>query len=242
MRRTFDIIAALGLINLLVLVMCAGWLRVSDRLDRERILEIRELLSRTVTEDRLRREERDREREREEAEREARLRDELLPPPSDVRLELVRDANAVAAQAESRLRDQVAHLRRELLEGLNRLQRDRDLLDAERRAWRASIEAEQSRRGDEQFAKAVRQLELLPARNARDILLTLAATPEGMETAVAYLDAMAPRSGARILRELKDEEQTIVATNLLEALRTFGLPRTGTESPHAQQPSEFPAN
>jgi hypothetical protein len=241
MRRIFDIIAAVGLINLLALCLVVLWLWSSDRLDRDRLQQLRELLAPTIAQEAALAAEQAREDARAQQAQEAALRDEHLPPPSEVRLELVRSADAAAAQAEIRLRDQVAHLRRELMDGIGRLQRDRDGFEAERAAWHASIESERTRRTDEQFAKAVRQLELLPARNARDILLNLAATPEGMETCVAYLDAMAPRNAARILRELKDEVQTVVATNLLEALRTFGLPETDPETPHDQQPPARPA-
>jgi len=241
MRRIFDIIAAVGLINLLALIMLVLWLWSSDRLDRDRLDRLRALLSPTIAQERESLAAMERDAERAKAQREAELRDEHLPPPSEVRLELVRSADSAAAQAEARLRDQVAHLRRELMDGISRLQRDRDDFEAERAGWLASIEAERTRRTDEQFAKAVRQLELLPPRNARDILLNLAVTPKGMETTVAYLDAMAPRNAARILRELKDEAQTAVATDLLEALRTFGLTETDTDTPHDQQPPNRPA-
>ena len=49
-----------------------------------------------------------------------------------------------------------------------------------------------------------------------------------LQQAVAYLDAMKPRAASKILKEFKSPSEIVLATELLEKLRTFGL---GTVEP-----------
>ena len=75
---------------------------------------------------------------------------------------------------------------------------------------------------DEQFRKAVKSLESLPPKQAREVVLELVRTNR-MDTAVAYLDAMSSSKASNLLKSFKSEDETKVATELLERLRMLGL-------------------
>ena len=83
---------------------------------------------------------------------------------------------------------------------------------------------------DGQFAKVVRQLESVPPKQAKQIMLNLIGTGRA-DQAVAYLDAMSARPAAKLLREFKTDRETELATELLEQLRTFGVEAEVAELP-----------
>jgi hypothetical protein len=76
---------------------------------------------------------------------------------------------------------------------------------------------------DQQFKKSLSVLEAMKPGQARIALREVMAGPDGKGMAVAYLNAMDEGVRAKVVQEFLKEEPK-VAADLLEALRTSGVP------------------
>ena len=113
-----------------------------------------------------------------------------------------------------------------------------------RSSFHISQQDDRQRKIDEQFLQAVKQLEQLPAKQAKGVLEQLLAD-KNVDQAVAYLDAMSPRAAAKVLREFKSGPDLALATELLERLRTFGVDARDDQPPASgsgTQADEVPPN
>ena len=99
---------------------------------------------------------------------------------------------------------------------------EREEFEEERRRWEEATGADRERKTNEQFTQTVIQYESLPAKQGKQVLIELI-NSGNREQAVAYLDAMKPRATSKILKEFKSPEEIILAAELLEELRIFGL-------------------
>lgn len=229
MSRLRSAVSTVAVINLVFILALAGWLVATGRMDLARAHRLRAMLAEPVAVEAARLAQ---EAEAEDAAARAaraEARDLHPDPPSAVVNDRAWIAQASLSHAESRVRDIASRLRDDLDRAAVVLARDRAAFEAERTAWQKATEAERARRVDEQFRKAVRQYELLPSKLARDLLARLCRDGQTAQ-AVAYLDAMEARSAARILREFKAGDDPVLATELLERLRVFGLPPDDPES------------
>ena len=222
MRTLWQAVSFLAIVNLLALALLAGWLYGSGRLNRERVLAIRETLAPTIEEAQAAAEAAAAEAAAvEQAEAEAARR--ANPPlASEAHLSTVADYQRANLQAEQRMAEQAAQLRADLEAQMAQLERERDAFEAERTAWRESIREEHERRSDEQFQKAVKLYESVKPALAKDWLMNLIEDGESGQV-VAYLNAMNTRAAKKILEEFKGEADGELAAQLLEDLRTLGL-------------------
>lgn len=90
------------------------------------------------------------------------------------------------------------------------------------------MEGTKAAKTDEQFRKAVKLLENVPAKQAKEWILELVRSGEP-DQAVSYLDAMSSFKATGLLKAFKGEEEQKVATDLLERLRQR-TPRARTEA------------
>lgn len=222
MKRLWNIISFIAVVNLLSLLLFGAWLWQSGRLDVERIDRVRELLAMTIADEQAAAEERAAQAEREQAEAAERAWRANPPLPSAAHVQQVSRAEDQADQAMRRVRDETARLQEQLDGRAAELDQREQAFRSARETWLGSIDAEKSRRSDEQFLQTVRQYETAPAKIARQWMIQLI-DEGGRDQVVAYLDAMNPRAASKILREFKTEEEAALATELLEELRTFGL-------------------
>lgn len=123
-------------------------------------------------------------------------------------------------------------LAQQLEQATQQMESQAEELKREQSNSRSSRATDAQKRGDEQFLRAVKQLEQVPAKQAKKILETLVAG-KNVDQAVAYLDAMNPRAAAKVLREFKTDAEIPLATELLERLRTRGVSEAMTPSPSA---------
>ena len=126
------------------------------------------------------------------------------------------------AEEQHQLMAQLAARQTELLQAVARF-------EADKAAWEAAVRDEQQRRVDEQFLKAVRQLESIPPKQAKQVIEELV-SGNAMDIAVSYLDAMDARAAKKLLSEFKAPAEIALATQLLERLRTLGTPAEGRET------------
>jgi len=226
MRTLGRMISILAGANLLALALFVGWLVLSDRLDMERVREVRAMLSQTISS------------EREQELREAAALQE--DPPETLVPDDIGDGEPLSAGQMLELkwelsehdRERIGRLKREV-EDLQRTLRDeRGELDkawAELRAAEAAFDERRRRiaeiEGSQQFTKSVQTYEQLKPDAAASMLLELLG-PQGADElgalrVVAYLNAMDARKRARIVAEF-EEADPAMAADLLERLGSYG--------------------
>ena len=233
MRTVGRMVSILAGANLLALALFVGWLVLSDRLNMERVREIRTMLSQTVS-----------------AEREQELRETaamLEEPPTTLVPKDIGDGEPLSAgqmldlkwELSEHDQERIGRLKREV-EDLQRTLRDerRELDDAWSELRSAEAAFDERRRkiaeieGSEQFTKSVQTYEQLKPDAAAAMLLELLG-PQGREVGslrvVAYLNAMDARKRARIVAEF-EEADPAMAADLLERLGSYGQTAGDPES------------
>jgi hypothetical protein len=249
MKSIWNTLSFLAVVNLFAMVIVTAWLWQSGRLTRERAQDIRSMLSTTATQaageaDRLATEA--------EAARlleEAEAAREHPPADSATQITQISMVHQQMVDARRRLDDERRMLTQHIDQATAEMESQSQALHRERTASSGDRATDAQKRGEEQFLRAVRQLEQVPAKQAKKILETLV-TGKNVDQAVAYLDAMNPRAAAKVLREFKAEGDIPLATNLLERLRTRGeaeamSPPTGpsdSSMPPATNASTDPAH
>jgi hypothetical protein len=228
--------------NLLAVAGFAGWLAATGRLDRERIDRVRELFAKPVA---------DEAKEKQDAlskADEAALAEDAMRKLRELPMASAERADSTA-RTEERIelglrtfKDSTERMR----DGLRNAEKslDEQIRDFEKRktAWEESIASDKQRATDEQFRKAVRLVESLPPKQARSWILELVNTHK-TDTAVAYLDAMSGAKASNLLKSFKGDEETKVATELLERLRMLGLESEArAERPNAVKPADNPVD
>ena len=222
MKTLWNVVSFLAVVHLLALVLFVVWLWQSDRLSRDRMESLRDLLAPTLAEAEAAAEASAKEAESLRAMEEADARRRRLPMSSEMQIEHIGHLEEIEQRAIRRLKSEREHLTEQLASNLRQLQSREAEFEAERRAWEEAIAAERERRTDEQFAKAVRQLESVPPRQGKAIMVELVRDNQ-IDQAVAYLDAMNARASSKILEQFRTDEEVRLATELLERLRRFGI-------------------
>jgi len=222
MKRLWNAVSFVAVVNLLAMTMFGLWLWQSGRMDVERLRRLKEMLGQTIEAEQevAAEQQAQTEADRQEAAEQARVADPPLPSVAQVRhLNLI---DAQSRQAMQRLRDETdQHLARLAMER-RQIEREQASLEAEKEAWQEATRAQRQQRTDEQFQKTVKLYESAKPKLAKQWMLNLVDDGEERQV-VAYLNAMNSRAAKKILDEFKSEQDGQLATELLERLRTFGL-------------------
>ena len=227
MRTIWTILSTLAVANLLALAGFIAWLGTSDRLNRERVLAVRDVFKTTVTaEEKVKAdEEKQRLIDAKAAEEQARVGQP--PLSSDQQIVLADAVTQVAARQQQRLEREASDLTRTLAE-------EREALQQQREAFKKSVEEFEQRRaqileqdGDAQFTKTVKLYQSLKAPVAKAMLTTLV-RGGAIEDVVAYLNAMQARKASAIIGEFEKDDPAMAA-DLLERIK-----KRGTEFDFAQ--------
>ncbi|MBT8485262.1 MAG: hypothetical protein HKO59_17615 [Phycisphaerales bacterium] len=220
MKSFWNLVSFLAVVNMLALIGFGGWLWQSGRLDRGRLLAIKELLAPTLAEAEVRAEA-DAEAMRQ-AEAETLRGWEATNPPmaSETQLRSIALVQNQETQAARRLADQSEQLFAQLEERARVLKEQEEAFASRQAAWEDARAEAQNQRVQEQFQKTVKLYESIPSKQAKQLLTTLV-DGGGMDQAVAYVNAMNTRAAAKVIRELKSDEESKLATELLEMIRTY---------------------
>ncbi|UCD76368.1 MAG: hypothetical protein JSV91_05470 [Phycisphaerales bacterium] len=223
MKSLWNAVSFMAVVNLLVMAMLAGWLWQSQRLSTGRFQQVKDVFALTIP-------------EQEEAEAKAAAAAEAealeaaeqarrIDPPlsTDETLTYVSRLRAEEQQVKRRLASERQALEEELIRRARMLDMREARLNERDSAWRKANAAQLERRTDVQFQKAVNLYSSMPPRQAKQMLIELVNQGE-VEQAVGYIDAMNERAAAKVIKELKVADEIVLATELLEKLRTFGLP------------------
>ncbi len=222
MKSLWNAVSFAAIANLLALVILAGWLWGTGRLDRERLGELREMLSLTGPQAAAAAEEAARAVAALQEQAADQERRDNPPLSSAERIALASIEQQQSGQVARSIEDTQDHFLAQVEMATRQVDEDRAALEMERKLWEESTGAERQRRSDEQFIQAVKLLESLPPKRAKGTILELAAGGN-IDQAVAYLDAMNQRAASKLLAEFKTDQEKKLATELLERLRTFGV-------------------
>lgn len=241
MKRVWTVISILALANLLALGGLVGWLKSSGRLDKDRMVRLKELFGPTIVEEKKQRDES--EAKSTEATKKAAEDAKSLRPPINAadRLELSAQGEEVRRQQLASLEKQVDLLRASLARDAAEVSRNRDQLTQDQAAFEAMRKRVLEQEGSAQFKKTLSTLQDLKADQAKKALKEMIAmTPaptgsastihSGLDLVVSYLNSMDGRSRVKIVNEFIQDDPKMAA-DLLERLRTRGLAFRAPEVP-----------
>jgi|SRR5712671_4352026 len=227
MRLIWNLLAVMAVANLLGLGAFVGWLKMSDRLDRERLHEIRTVLTQTVSQ---RRADADALAAKAEQDKKAAAEQAKVGTPP------VTAAEALDLKIQLSQFDQarLEAMRRDVSLLQDTLRRERQALEADRAAFnKEKTDFEKARQavaqteGNAQFKKTLATYESLKPDKAKLALKQLIDQKQ-TDQAVAYLNSMQERPRTKVIDEfLKDDPK--MAADLLERLRTRGMQLRGPE-------------
>lgn len=223
MKTLWNIVSFLAVVHLLALAMFLAWLWKSERLDGRRIHQLREMLAMTIPQaDAIAAGEAQDAALLQQRQATAVLRQNPGLPSAE-RVRNITSARQTRQRSSRRIDDVKAQLSRQLAQDGAQIMEQRLALETDRLAIDGGIADEQQRMRGTQFTKAVKLLESLQPKQAKQQIIELVMTGKKDE-AVAYLDAMNQRAAGKILGEFKTVPENALATELLELIRTLGRP------------------
>jgi DNA repair exonuclease SbcCD ATPase subunit len=224
MKTIWTLITTIALANMLALVGIVGWLRTSQRLDGERLRQVRELFTETVEARDTRAAEAAKAKEDQAKAEEASARAKEPPVTAAQKLQWrLEEAEADKARAE-RLRQEAAQLQATIARQIKDLELARASLQAERTAYEELREKHRQLDGSAQFKKSLATLEGLAPAQVKAILeqMLKAGQAEDSEQAISFLNGMQERTRVKVIDEFAKQDPAL-ASDLLARLRTRGL-------------------
>ncbi|MBS0196847.1 MAG: hypothetical protein JSR77_08820 [Planctomycetes bacterium] len=258
MKTLWNGFIILAIANLLALGGFIGWLVSSDRLNMDRIRQIRMVLSITISEQAAKEAS-----EQAKVAQDKKTADEAAKaakPPLTAAEKLAARVEATQLDQEraSRLRREVEALQSRLASDSEKLSKERQQLDADKAAFAATVAAQSAKTDDEQFQKSLGVLVGLKPAAAKTMLMQMmgtgsastaqpsaqpgaqagdqnqqassADTKARLKQAVAYLNAMEERPRSKIMAEFAKDDPRLAA-DLLDNLRAFGQLAKTSDSP-----------
>jgi len=234
MRAIFTLVATLAIAHLLALAGFGGWLVATDRLNADRLEEIRELIETPADAE-------EEQTDEPESSSDASIEQASAPALSvEEQLAMRLDEEAIAAQIRGLAARQVRDLRQALQRDTRKLAEERAAFEAEKRAFEDYIQTLRRTDGSEQFQKAVALIERMDPGDVAQMMRAIIeggavrALPDdglvertgqpreqGLGRVVAYLNAMQERKRATVMGEFAAQDPALAA-ELLERLRMRG--------------------
>jgi len=235
MKKLWNMVSFIAVVNLVALVMFGGWLWRSDRLNVDRIRAVRDMVAITISAETAAAAEveADGEQQRRAADEAASIADPALPSGAQIRQASLREDRS--AQALRRVQDSAGQRLDELQRRSDRLDAREEELLARQAAWEQALAEQADVDVESQFQRTVALYEALAGPQAKRMLVELVSQGRA-DQAVAYLDAMSRRAASKTLKALKTEEENKLATELLERIRTLGIDPEVAETDSDDQP------
>jgi hypothetical protein len=231
MRRLLNVLVLVAALNFLAVAGAATWLVRAAHVDRQKLIAIGEVLfpKPPAPEVTLATEEPPASQP---SQKLAALLDEKSGRTAAEQVEFIqRTIDAQLAQMDRRQRD-LEDMQRQVELARQQTARDRAALERDRLALASLHEQTAQLQSDQGFQDSLELYQGMPARQVKTIFMTLEDA-----TVRRYLEAMAPRKAASILREFKTPEELARVQQVLEAMRTASAsPATApsaTDSPSA---------
>ena len=231
MKAVWTVISSLLLINALLLAGAVGWLYQSGRINKDRIERIREMLEITIEQEQQLEIQA---KEAEEQTRQKTLEIARLESVSDGpitladRLKAKEQGDELAVQRVKRLRRDISDLRRQLVLAKEQITKQHDTLLEQRQQFQQSVLQQTKLKEDQDFQKAVSMYQKVKPKQAKEMFQQMLLRGQ-LPQVVDYLAAMQLRKAAAVLKQFKNPDEIIQATDLLHHLRQRGIemPRQG---------------
>lgn len=239
MKTLWNILSIVAVANFIAIVGFVGWLANSGRLNIDRARAFKEVLVETVS-DAKAREDADTAKKAEEATAAAAKAKEARPPmTAQEKLAARLEATELDMQRFKKLQSDIEAMQTNLRAQAEALATERAAFDKDKAAFEARRKEVENKSDDVQFKKSLAILEGMDAKNAvatlRQILTgvapsSLGAAPNtdgtaktGEDLGLRYLNGMSPSKRTELINLLAKADPGLAA-NLLDKLRTFGLP------------------
>ena len=222
MKSLLTLISALAIANLLALGGVVAWLRISDRLNMERVQMVRQAFSRTIADEAQNKAEAATKAEQERASAAEAERIAKPPVTAAETIDTQRREEDEELQVLQRKQREIESLRSALSTQLASLERRERDLEAAKAAFERSRTETARMSEDRQFREALSTLEGQKPRDAKQVLRALI-DAGSREQAVAYLSKMDESKRAKVVAEFVKDDPSLAA-GLLESVRTRGMP------------------
>lgn len=191
MKTIWTVLSVLAVANLLAVTAFVGWLRSSERLDMERVRQVRELLQPTITEVKAKAELARAEQVAQKKKQEEEAKAARAPLTASEQLEARLEANELDRQRVKSLKTEVESLRRSLRDAQEQIRREREELARKKDEYDRLVASQQTLTGSEQFKKTLAVLESFKPSDARVALMQIMGgagilsepAPEGVKNA-----------------------------------------------------------
>lgn len=220
-RSAWLVVSTIAIANLLAVLGFVGWLFASDRMNLDRLEEIRAMVAPTVAQEQAEARQAEAEAEAERARLEQSGELGGVPISAADRLNIIREMDEVSRQRFERMERETRDLQRQLQAELAAIEEERTAFEKMRDAFeqrRAEIaELEQS----VQFRRALALYESSKADVAANMFQSL--IDEGnQDDVVSYLNAMRPMTAKKVIEQFEARDPALAA-RLLEGVRNYGL-------------------
>lgn len=218
LKALFLAISTLAIAHIIALAGFVAWLHQGDRLNMDRVNQIRAIFAQTITaEEAAAAKEARAVADEESAQAKAAL--EANPPaPAATKLSLIGDLDDLNLVTVERLRKEGEDLRNTIARQRAQIEQAQAELAKEREDFLRLREEIRKTEGSTQFKKALQRYEGLKPDQAQAVFQTLIDEGE-TDQVVSYLNAMQPRTSSKIISKFPPE----VAADLLERIRKRGV-------------------
>ncbi len=226
MKTLWSILSVIALANLLALTGIVGYLKMTDRLDGQRVRELRQLFAETGSQRKAREEEAKSKAEQDAAAAKESAKKGTAPVTAGDALDIKVQQSQVDLTRMEALKRDVQVLQETLARGKQALSEERAALNKEKKNFELARNIVRKNKNDAQFKKSLATIEGLKADKAKTALQTLIDLKQ-VDQVVSYLNAMQERTRTKVIDEFIKADPK-VATDLLERLRTRGYSAVGT--------------
>jgi hypothetical protein len=225
MKKVWNILAIIAVANMLAMLGFLGWLNMSDRLDMERARKVREVMARTLTQDKQDEEAKKKKEEEDKKALEEAAKAARSPLTASETLAARAQATELDRERMERLRREVTDLQGAIARERSKLDADRAALDSDKRAFAAEQQRIASTTGTEQFERSLGVLVSLKPAQARSVLeeIMRGGKPEAMNglNPDGSVDVNAAQAGADVAQTGKESaanDGKLLAVEYLNAM------------------------
>lgn len=218
LKALFLAISTLAIAHFIALLGFAVWLQQGDRLDMNRINQIREVFTMTITAEQAEIVRQERLAADEQAMADDAATEANPPVPTANRMSLIGDLDDLNLITVERLSKEGEDLRDILAGKLMKIETAQAALAEEQAEFLRLREEIKKNEGSVQFKKALQRYEGLKPATAKSVFQTLIDQGE-TDQVVSYLNAMQPRTSSKIIGIFTPD----VAADLLERIRRRGV-------------------
>ena len=230
MKKLLTVISGVLALNFLVLVGALGYLRANGKIDREKVMAVKDILFPKPVEDAAPTTQPAGPTTRQFVQLEELLAQQSGRPATEQVDFLQQTFDAQMAHLDRRQRE-LADLQKQVDLAKEQLARDRGVVDTQRKELETREQQAARLASDKGFQDSLALYKSMPGKQVKAIFMTL-----DQQTVQQYLQAMEPRAATKIVREFKSPEEQAFIQKVMERMRNTQLAQEQSQRPQPQQP------